>query len=60
MILTMDDYTFKKDYYYFIGDNFYGSFDSRHWGMIPKENIIGEVKCIIWSKSYKTIFKKIK
>ncbi|MFP4022922.1 MAG: signal peptidase I [Thiohalospira sp.] len=57
--LSMDEYTFKKNYYYFIGDNFYGSVDSRHWGMIPEENIIGEVKYIVWSKSNKYFLKRL-
>lgn len=58
-ILAKGKYTFKNHYYYFIGDNFYGSNDSRHWGMIPEENIIGEVKYIVWSRSNKYFFKRL-
>lgn len=59
-VLAIDEYIFKKDYYYFVGDNLYGSTDSRHWGMIPKENIIGEVNYILWSKSESSFFKGIR
>lgn len=58
-LVTMGEYTFKKDYYYFVGDNFYGSIDSRHWGMIPEENIIGEVKCVLWSESKKEFLMEV-
>ena len=57
---VINEYIFNKDYYLFIGDNFYGSIDSRHWGVIPKNNIIAEVKYIVWSKSKKHFFRRIK
>lgn len=36
-------YTFKYDYYFFLGDNFYESEDSRRWGFVPRVNLIGKV-----------------
>ena len=36
-------YTFKYDYYFFLGDNFYESEDSRRWGFVPRFNLIGKV-----------------
>lgn len=36
-------YTFSKDYYFAVGDNSMDSFDSRYWGFIPEEFIIGIV-----------------
>jgi len=43
------NYTFKHNYYFMIGDNFYFSNDSRHWGFIQDDNIIGKVIFVIFS-----------
>lgn len=54
-------YTFKHNYYFMIGDNFYFSNDSRHWGFVQDENIIGKVIIVIFSiDSEKRGFKKIR
>ncbi|WP_308990446.1 signal peptidase I [Mariniflexile litorale] len=42
-------YTFKHDYYFMMGDNRGGTMDSRIWGFVPKENIIGKVQCVLYS-----------
>jgi signal peptidase I len=42
-------YVIKKNYYFVLGNNFYNSFDSRYWGFVPEDNIIGEVKMILFS-----------
>lgn len=44
-----DQYAFKEDYYFMIGDNFYNSIDSRHWGFVPKKNIHGKVVMVLFS-----------
>lgn len=48
-------YTFMHNYYFVAGDNVVDSFDSRYWGLVPEEYIIGVVCCISYScgKSYR-------
>ena len=40
---SLREYTFQKDYYFAVGDNAMSSFDSRYWGFIPEDYIIGIV-----------------
>ncbi|HEY4287811.1 MAG TPA: S26 family signal peptidase [Puia sp.] len=35
-------YTFKMNYYWMIGDNLHGSQDSRYWGFVPEDHLIGK------------------
>ena len=42
-----DSYTFKQDYYWGMGDNRHNSEDSRMWGYIPHDHIVGE-PLFIW------------
>lgn len=47
-------YTFKKDYYFLIGDNRKNSYDSRSFGFLPKNKIVGRVSCILFSNNGET------
>lgn len=58
------EYTFGKDYYFMMGDNRYNSRDSRFWGMVPGEYIIGNAVLVLFSTEIEKtgltrFFKKI-
>ena len=44
------EYTFEKDYYFVLGDNRENSLDSRYFGYVPEEWIIGKAFMIYWSQ----------
>lgn len=46
---SINTYVFKKNYYFMMGDNRYDSCDSRYFGFIPEEKIIGKVSNILFS-----------
>ncbi len=57
-------YTFKMNYYWMMGDNRHNSLDSRFWGFVPEDHVVGKASLVWFSYDagirWSRIFMKIK
>lgn len=49
--LSTDSFTFNRNYYFALGDNRSASLDSRKWGLVPEENIVGKADLVLISQN---------
>lgn len=55
-----DTYTFQQDYFWMMGDNRHNSADSRYWGFVPEDHVVGKPLFVWLSKdNFHSFFESI-
>jgi len=57
--IPVSSYTFKKDYYFMMGDNRDDSADSRYWGLVSRDIIVGQAFITLFSWDRNIPFSKL-
>jgi len=61
---AVQEYTFKQNYFWMMGDNRHNSLDSRYWGFVPEDHIVGKASMIWFSwengPRWKRLFQSIR
>ena len=61
--IPVSSYTFKKDYYFMMGDNRDDSADSRYWGLVARDMVVGQafITLFSWDRNipFSQLFKLI-
>jgi signal peptidase I len=60
--IVVKEYTFKQDYYFMMGDNRHNSLDSRYWGFVPYDHVVGKAVMVLFSRDIteKDFFKSMR
>jgi len=56
----IEDYTFKRNYYFVLGDNRHNARDSRYWGFVREDYVVGKGLYLYWAKNSDRIGQRIK